>query len=236
MSNKFLINSIIVSVISSSIFISCEMFKTGYLSDSEFNKVLNEKSFEKIKAITDEQAKKLADFVGISIKLKDADRYGIDTFSFDGREEIQFVLPLNNLEKVTDKQIEYLSKSKALRLFLNSLDTISLNQAKILSQYEGTWLSLGGIKTLSDTLVKILRTFKCYHLDLNGIKSITDGQLKDLVESRRSGLRFDNINSFTIDQVKMLSSYGGDFLSLKGIETASDEFVEIISKYSGRGG
>ncbi len=258
---------------------SVEPIPIAPLSMDEFNTVLESGvGWERIRALTDKQALALSHFGGISIsddlisylerqESEDSPEKAesltqISTVEIQELLGIGAVLPLFSLEKLSDRQAEYLSRFGGHLILLWNLGALSESQARELAQFRGDWnyaeidlrglshlpersakalskftgdrLNLDGLKRYDDSRALPFELFECEAISLNGLSRLTLNQARALGSFSGEELSLNGIEGLTTLQARALAGFEGAALSLQGITMTDDAIISELSKFGGR--
>ncbi len=226
------------------------------VSDSEFESILeNGVGWERITALTDDQAVKLSHYAGIAINedfitrfekaaINDADDHQQATKQFQALLSIlkplrgsRMVLPLFSLRKLSARQAEDISRFHGHSLLLWSLETLDEPQAKALTKFRGDWnyseIDMRGLASLSSRSALALTEFPGDNIVLDGLKRINDSLALALKRLDVETLSLNGLERLTLNQAQSLGAFSGERLSLDGLSSLTTLQARALAGFAG---
>lgn len=147
--------------------------------------------------------------------------------SIEFLSELKGLISLDGLEFLTDNAAKYLGRHEGI-LYLDRLVSLSPVQAKYLSGHEGD-LILDRLTTISDEAAEYLKYFK-HSLHINGVVHISDEAII-LLAKRDGGLAVGGLGTVSDVVAEYLGQHKG-VLWLNGLRNISEVAAKHLSKNS----
>jgi len=180
----------------------------------------------KIKSLTPEQARKLAEeFPGVDVEVEIKGYF---------KAKVPACLPMNGLKSLDAETAKSLAGYDKGPLLFNGLTTLDAATAKALAEYRGKELSLSGLTTLDAASAKALAEFKGQQLSLDGLTTLDADTTKALAEFKGDFLFLSGLTTLDAATAMALAEFKGKELYLDGLPTLDAATAMALAEFKGK--
>ncbi len=212
------------------------------------------KDTNKIKSLTPEQARKLAEeFRGVHVSV---------STSTDGRGW-SHGLPLQGITTLDPKTAKELARFKGNAILLTGLSTFDIDTAKSFTTFRSdvvvpeevrktfctknpltpetalVWAvvardELSRVPVLEVAIAKALAEFKGHSLHLDGLTTLDADTAKALAEFKGHSLHLNGLTTLDVDTAKTIAEFKSNYLFLDGLTTLDAATTKALAEFKGR--